>query len=268
MAYEVNNDVDVAAQFAASGHYAANSADGSAWQLPANLEGHIFRKNPSDRAIETASTTKDDYFLEDPYEPVRTDSGQDGTQAYEISLDTGGNATNIRRVYYIDGNLWIHNYQTFSFNFKSAPQGVQITFAVRGNIYIADNIFYDKTLDGVAFVALKDANEANSGNVYFGDPVFGTLLTMDGFIYAENDFYDINLSANGSKQVTLNGTMSAGNHVAIQRTFGRQHSRLTVNFDDRIKRGLLDIPGSPARGATQLEYSVVSWIDLGSGVKP
>ena len=58
---------------------------------------------------------------------------------------------------------------------------------------------------------------ADSGNVYFGDPTFGTLREMHAFMYAENDFYDTNLSSSSSSIVELVGNMTAGNQVKINR---------------------------------------------------
>ena len=45
-------------------------------------------------------------------------------------------------------------------------------------------------------------------------------------MYAENNFYDNNLDASGSAQVTVHGNMTAGNQVLINRDYGTQHSKL------------------------------------------
>jgi hypothetical protein len=249
MDYPNTADYDVAALFATAS-YKSNALGGSAFQVPESSPAHIFRKNPSDRASDVNSTVKQDYFLEDPYEPVRTDSGSTGEDACPITLagvsgEPGQNANH--KVYYIDGNLWIHNKKTFSFKIQHAEtSGVQVTFVAKGNIYFSDNVFYDDTqADGIAFIAMKDAAVSDSGNIYFGDPVFGTLEQMHAFMYAENDFVDKNLSASGSAQVAVYGNMTAGNQVDIQRDFGDQHSRLTVNYDGRISSGDLEMPGLP-----------------------
>ncbi|MEQ1892708.1 MAG: polymer-forming cytoskeletal protein [Planctomycetota bacterium] len=249
MNYPVNADYKVADLFALSS-YKTNALGGKAWQLPESSPAHIFRKNPSDRASNTSATAKDDYFLEDPYEPVKTDSGSNGSDACPISLagiggEPGTNANH--KVYYIDGNLWIHNKITYSFQIQhDLANGVQVTFVAKGNIYFSDNLFYDNTgKDGVAFIAMKDSTVSDSGNIYFGDPVFGTLEAMHAFMYAENNFYDNNLSASGSAKVAVYGNMTAGNQVAINRDYGSQHSKLTVNYDGRIAAGSLDMPGLP-----------------------
>jgi hypothetical protein len=249
MDYPNTADFNVTSLFSTA-TYKTDDAGGKAWQVPESNPAHIFRKNPNDRASDLLSTVKDDYFLEDPYEPVNVDSGSTGANAYPITLSgvsgepgTDGN----HKVYFIDGNLWIHNKKTFSFKIQhDEPNGVQVTFVARGNIYFSDNVFYSNTAeDGIAFIAMKDGGVADSGNIYFGDPVFGTLEAMHAFMYAENDFIDKNLSATGSATVAVYGNMTAGNQVDIQRDYGTQHSRLTVNYDGRISSGDLDMPGLP-----------------------
>lgn len=258
MKYEENHDYDVAALFGAA-TWNSSSLGGSAWQLPEASPGHIFRKNPSDRGSENSSTSKDDYYLEDPYEPVNGSSVIAPGSATPISLSgLGGKPgpSSTDKVFYIDGNLWVHNRAVFSFVLQnSGSEQIQVTLVVKGNIYFSDNVLYQGTRqDGLAFVALRDDAVADSGNIYFGDPAFGTLERMDAFMYAENDFYDNNLSATGSAKVTVNGNMSAGNQVLINRDFGGQHSKLTVNYDNRIANSDITLPGLPG-----LTYGSISW---------
>jgi len=249
MDYPHTADFDVASLFAGA-TYKSNNLGGSAYQVAESNPAHIFRMNPSDRASDISSTVKDDYFLEDPYEPVRVDSGSTGSDPCPITLsgvsgESGVNGNH--KVYFIDGNLWIHNKKTFSFAIRHhEANGVQVTFVARGNIYFSDNVFYtNPELDGIAFIAMKDGAVEDSGNIYFGDPVFGTLEQMHAFMYAENDFIDKNLDATGSATVAVYGNMTAGNKVDIQRDYGSQHSKLTVNYDGRISMGDLDMPGLP-----------------------
>jgi hypothetical protein len=249
MDYPRTADFKVAALFAGAA-YKSDDAGGKAWQLPESSPAHIFRKNPSDRASDNDSTRKDDYYLEDPYEPVNSDGGSNGSNPYPITLSGVSGEPGIngnKKVYYIDGNLWIHNKNTFSFEIQhDLAAGVQVTFVAKGNIYFSDNVFYDDVeKDGIAFIAMKDSAEADSGNIYFGDPLFGTLEQMHAFMYAENNFVDKNLSATGSAQVAVYGNMTAGNKVDIQRDFDGQHSKLTVNYDGRISSGDLKMPGLP-----------------------
>ncbi len=237
--------------------YVADDAGGKAWQVPEKNPAHIFRIDPSDRKAEHQSTAKSDFFLEDPYEKVQSDASQNGTSPYHLSLSKGGNG----KVYFIDGNLWLHNRQSYSFQFDSQPNGTRLTFAVKGNIYFSDNLFYDDpALDGIAFIALKDPAVEDSGNIYFGDGTFGTLKHMDSFMYAENDFHDTNLDESGSTNVTVRGIMSAGNQVKIERDYGSNHTQLVVDYDDRVVTGMLELPGITLEDQGQTTtYDVVCW---------
>ena len=249
MDYPNTADFNVASLFSTAS-FTSNALGGKAWQVPESNPASIFRKNPNDRTSDTSSTVKNDYFLEDPYEPVTTDSGSTGANACKITLSGVSGEPGVssnHKVFYIDGNLWLHNKSIFSFKIDhNDPSGIQVTFVVKGNVYFSDNLFYDNTgEDGVAFVAMKDSAVADSGNIYFGDPIYGTLEQMHAFMYAENNFIDKNLSATGSARVTVYGNMTAGNKVDIQRDSNGQHSKLTVNYDGRISSGDLDMPGLP-----------------------
>jgi hypothetical protein len=267
MDYAVNNDVDVAAAFASATYGSGGSYGGSAYQLPESNPAHIFRKNPSDRTADTGATAKDDYFLEDRFEPLNSSSTVAAANGSHITISgiggepgTSGNDL----VYYIDGNLWIHNKNLYSFTlWNSTDTPIKVTFVVKGNIYISDNIFYDNPdTDGLAMIAIKDSAVTNSGNIYFGDPTFGTLEYMSAFMYAENNFYDNNLSASGSARVTVLGNMTAGNQVKINRDSGAQHSKLTVDFDSRIWDGDLLLPGLPSQSGADPTWVVASWREV------
>jgi len=265
MDYANTADYDVAEMFRTGATYESSDAGGNAFQMPEDNPAHIFRANPSDRRSNWSATEKTDFFLEDPYEPLRTDPNQDGSRPYGITLsgtagDPGENGNH--KVYYIDGNLWLHNRKAYSFAIQhDEPNGAQITFVVKGNVYFSDNLFYSNPeLDGVAFIALKDDQVEDSGNIYFGDPTFGTLVEMNAYMYAENNFYDNNLDADGSATVRVNGIMSAGNHVEIDRDYGDEHSKLTVDFDDRVSTGALQMPGLPGTDDPGLgNLRILSW---------
>jgi hypothetical protein len=265
MDYAKNNDVDVAAQFAAA-TWDSNALGGSAWQVPESDPAHIFRKNPSDRTEETSGTVKDDYFLEDPYQPVESFKSGHTVVLTSDGADPALDGTD--KLYYVDGNLWVHNFDVLSIKLVH-EDGVRVTFVVKGDIYFSDNVLLeDVETEGVAFIAIKDEAEKDSGNIYFGDPRFGTLEEMHTFLYAENNFVDNNLDAAGSKTVTLTGNMTAGNLVDIQRDFVNadgtiSHSKLTVDFDPRISDGSLVLPGLPTGGGSATGASLVFWRELG-----
>lgn len=270
--YEANHDVNVAAEFRASGtNTYSSSYGGTAVQLPEANPAHIFRKNPSDRADEIRGTSKDDYFLEDPYQSVNTSASLNADNATPITLSGLGGAPGVsgtKKLYYIDGNLWIHNLNIYNFVIKhNEADGVQVTFVVRGNIYISDNLLLRNPVkDGIALIALKDSAVTDSGNIYFGDPEFGTLEEMDAFMYAENDFKDNNLSTSGSAVVRLNGVMSAGNKIQVNRGTGSTRTKLVVDFDPRIRDGDLVLPGLP--DATQTppssRFTILATFEVGS----
>ncbi len=268
MNYAANNNFNVAALFKSATYGTAkDGAGGSAWQMPQSSPAHIFRKNPSDRTANTSTTAKDDYFLEDPYGTITTSNVTDAAHASQIHIsgvDGAPGANGNNAVYYIDGNLWIHNLNAYSFTFQNAKgTPTDITLVVNGNIYISDNILYnDKTHDGVALISIKDPKVSDSGNIYFGDPTFGTLEQMDSFMYAENNFKDNNLSATGSAIVTVNGNMTAGNQVNINRDVGLVHSKLTVNYDDRIATGKIRLPGLPSSGSSSASWTVAAWREI------
>ena len=257
MNYEANADFDVAALFAAEETNKWDNAGGYAFQVPEDNPAHIFRKNPSDRKSEINSTAKDDYFLEDPYEKVNSDSAQDGgSDVYKFSLtgvDGESGPDSNGKVFFIDGNLWLHNKKSYSIGLNhNESDGVQITFVVKGNIYFSDNFFYsDEDDDGVVFIAMEDENVPDSGNIFLGDPEFGTLKRMNAFMYAENDFYDYNLDASGSAKVEIYGNMSAGNQVLIERDYQGSHTKLTVDFDERLPDGSLELPMLPTGSGTE-----------------
>ena len=263
MDYPTNNDFDVAQLFSTA-TYAASAYGGSAWQMPEASPVHIFRKNPTDRASFTNATQGDDFFLEDPYEALHLDLNSNGSDASMLSLSgvgTNPGPYSNHTVFYVEGNLWVFNLLTNSFKFKQPQNDPNaFTIVVKGNIYIADNLFYlNQNKDGFALIALKDPSVPDSGNIYLGDPSDGTLKQVDSFLYAENNFYDNNLDEHGSRDVTINGNMTAGDQVDIERDYGHQHSKLIVNYDGRLVSGSLNLPGIPSMTGVITAYTVLSW---------
>ncbi len=262
--YEHFHDYNVAQLFESSNR-TSNSLGGTADQLDASNPAHIFRRNPSDRTSDTNSTAKDDYFLEDPYESIGVDRAQTGSDATQVSLP--GSANN--SVFYIDGNLWIHNRRTLSMKIRNTGQDpTRVTFVVKGNIYFSDNLFYENPAeDGVGFISLVDENVEDSGNIYFGDPVFGTMRFAESLLFAENNFVDNNLDRSGTAEVILRGNMTAGNQVAINRDYidgaGNQyHTRLDLAFDPRQASGQLNLPGIPNGADHPTGFRVGAWREI------
>jgi len=210
--------------------------------VPETSPAHIFRLNPDDRASESSTTDGPDFYMEDPYEVnAQGKYNVNNTPITMSSTQTGDPVEGNDRMYYIKGNLWVHNRTLYDFVIKHPEKtGIHTSVIVEGNIYLCDNFYYNnKNFDLMTLMALRSPDSPETtGNVYVGDPVFGTLEEVNSFIYAENDFHDVNLDETGSYQFTINGSMTAGNHVLIERDYernGRQyHSRMDVNFDTRL----------------------------------
>ena len=273
MNYASNNGINVASAFAQQGVYRSRtSLGGSAFEVPEASPAHIFRMNPSDRRTEFQGTQKNDYFLEDPYEAVSTSSTTTAARATPVTLagvsgEPGNSGNGI--VYYIDGNLWIHNKNIFSFAIRhNEASGVQVTFVVKGNVYFSDNILLqDTTHDGVAIIAIKDDAVTDSGNIYFGDPIYGTLEKMQTYMYAENNFHDNNLAQSGSSVVEVDGIMSAGNFVQVDRSNHTPRAKLILDFDPRVRDGTIHLPGLPGTSSTtsRRSFQVLAEFEIPAG---
>jgi len=242
--------------------------------LPESDAAHIFRKNSGSAfgdvdevfIVKGRQINPDDYFLEDPYEPVSAGDRQSDSGATEISISSSADKCEEgnNKVYFIDGNLWLHNTRTYSFRLKyPEDEGVHLTFVVRGNIVFCDNFFYGNvSKDQVAFIAMRrddDPQGIVSGNIHIGHPQFGTVRYLHGVLYAENNLCENNLNEGRSHQFDMYGSMGAGNHITINRNYNvpghyerrskngkwrkiwiegeEKHSRMVLSFDGRYSEG-------------------------------
>ncbi|HGY91972.1 MAG TPA: type II secretion system protein [Planctomycetes bacterium] len=265
MNYSATSDVFVKEEFDDSGVFGSSPLGGEAWQLPETSPAHMLRKNPSDRLQEIMSTSKDDYFLEDPYEAVRADKRRDGSDAHAVSFLANPGGTDARTVFYIDGNLWIHNREMFSTR-VTGPQGgnAKVTFAVRGNIYVSDSVFLnDAYNDGVAFVALKDPAVADSGNIFLGDALDQALDEVQAYLYAEGDIRGVRLHELFSPEVHVRGAVAAGGIVQLDDPNSTDHKKVNLEFDSRVDDGYLELPGIP-NTSESLGFVTVSWREIGA----
>lgn len=275
MDYPNNHDINVNQEFDYYGEWSSlrSSRYGGGWAVPEQNPAHIFHKNPTDRQGECTSTPGDDFFLEDIYEDCHSDNAL-------ISIAVAGND----KVYFIQGDLWIHNKHALSLQLKDTQ--THITIVVEGSIHICDDFYYCNGSGGVAFIAIEapiDPNGEYSGNIYIGDSAFGTLEEINAFLYAENNFVDENLDAGGSAEFRIYGTMSAGNHVLTNRDFAGSghwegayphrywvpdpgvetyHSRMVVTLDDRIFTGELVLPGLPEQHIGDGHYTIIGWREV------
>jgi hypothetical protein len=86
---------------------------------------------------------------------------------------------------------------------------------------------------------------------------------VDGFLYADEDFYDNNLTASGSAQFAIYGNMTAGDNVLINRGGNvSTRSRMDVFFDGRLRydsdfRTSMPAVPTPDLGPGRLPFQVL-----------
>ena len=283
MDYPNNHDINVNDAFDQEGYWTEfdytqqwYGGNYGGWLVPESNPAHIFEKNPSQRNPENNTTPGDDYYLEDYF------AGYPSTHDTPISVSPEGND----KVYFIRGNLWINGHPTYDYVFTTP--NVHMTIVVEGDVFLSDDWrFSDPENSGLAIIALKapdDPDGQRSGNIHVGDPIFGTLSEMNAFLYAESTFYDNNLDESGSYEFTINGIMSAGDHVSINRDYeteghyewrriggrwrrvwvegGTYHSRMNVNLDTRIYTGNLQLPGLPQQDPGGNDITIIAWREV------
>lgn len=250
---------------------------------------NIFVKNPSDRSSENSSTSGDDYFLE----PSSVSGG--GTQKDAPTPLNLGND----RVYYVDGDVWIHNKTTYGFNVTG-----KVTIVATGNIHICDNTKYANSDSMLGLVALgkydSSGNRISGGDIFFGDPRFGTMYTISGMMFAANDFlYNSDAVSRSSAEpttgFTVNGSFAAMNKVQVEREWYTKgtgarparynpatgqwldsltltaltsaeistlrHYQMIINYDDRVRNAETRPPGLP-RGLGTIFAGFSNWEEL------
>src|SRR5436190_4479702 len=131
---------------------------------------HIFRKNPSSTSgsgvnrtnhYEYAAHAKDDYYLEDP----TTGRANTNTLSRSINGDPSATAVNIlpsgnQAVYFIDGNMRVSGEPIKSYQLTKTDgmtENLQMTFIVKGNVSLTDNLLYptfESKDDAVAIIAI------------------------------------------------------------------------------------------------------------------
>jgi hypothetical protein len=201
----------------------------------------------------------------------------------------------------IKGNLWIHDVNDFTIDMPPGSD-VRVTIVVEGNLYIADDLQYGNDDNGLLFI-VKGADDApesfvdanrnyeydsgerlmnddgdgvyegpreGQGNVYFGDPRFGTGGVTDGFIYAQNNVYLVNPPMNQSPpsgQDTIFGVygfLSAGGILDLgPRAAGSSYENFRVQYDARLQNGEISFKGMPrALGGGFEGLTVVAWREV------
>ena len=204
MDYATNNTHDVGQIF--------NDAGVSSGSLPnGNDLRDVFVKNPSDRSTECGTTSGNDYFFE-PSSGFEAGTKQSGG----TSIDAGQD-----RIYYIDGDVWVHSKKTYGFNMKG-----KVTIVATGDIHISDNIEYDGADSMLGLVALGKYDDSDNlvsgGNIYLGDPRYGTMYNVSSMMFAANNFHYntdsvTNEAAEPETGFTVNGNFAAMGQVSIER---------------------------------------------------
>jgi hypothetical protein len=282
MDYAHNNSYDIAKIF--------NDLNISSGYLPS---GHPLRnvvvKNPSTRGPENSSTPGADDFY---FEPSNI-SGAGTVSTAVTPLNLGTN-----KVYYVDGHVWFNSERTYGFKVDGTA-----TIVATRDIHVSDNLAYNnKTRDPVsgnppdmlALVALGQYNSSgvrtSNGDVYFGDPEFGSLYTVDAFMFAGNNFYYNTRSNNSTGQeepdsgfkvfgnymavnqvvvlrdwYTANGLPRAALYDQVTRQWKdaitgsvltstqlatRRHYAMRVEYDDRIRDAATQMSGLPRGNGT------------------
>ncbi len=209
MNYAVNNTHNVSQIF--------QDAGVSSGYLPSGASlRDVFVKNPSDRGKECISTPNDDYFLE----PIAATGGGTVKDA-QTPLHLGND-----RVYYVDGDLWVHSLSTPGFNVDG-----KVTVVATGDIHISDNIKYADSSSMLGLVALgkydSSGNRTSGGDIFFGDQRYGTMYVVSAMMFAANDFLYNSESvfrkpAEPTMGFTVNGSFTAMNRVQVERDWYTQ----------------------------------------------
>lgn len=261
MEWATRNDYDVADCFEKLG---INSGP-----LPSDHPlRHLFVKNPTDRTTECNDTTDgDDFFLEDP-----------------DALATGGSVTlypKDLKVYYVDGHLWIHNYDVETFRIADNKKN-RVTIVATKGIHILDGIIYgDPDEDAVLLVSLAD--------IEFGDPSYdpaeGYVREMHSLMVAGNNFIEKNSNGPGdwaAVPFTIIGLIAAENKIEIQKQWSQpghpnhpkadrwnnmDHGQIIIEYDD----ALLDPTRRPRmapEGPTDYMIGPTNWQEVYSQELP
>ncbi len=286
MNYAVNNTHNVGQIFADAGV--------SHGYLPSDHELYnVVVKNPSDRSQECDSTAGDDYFLE----PKNVSGGGTYKDA-TTPLHLGDN-----RIYYIDGDVWVHSKPTIGFLVDG-----KVTIVATGNIHISDNIKYADSESLLGLVALGqydgEGQLTSGGNIYFGDPRYGTMYTASALMFAADSFlYNTDSVSGGTEEpetgFSVYGNFSALNQVIVHRDWydkdgtgqakpayfdptqnqwvdletgavltsteigSLRHYQMKIDYDDRVRTQDTQPPGLP-RGTGTIFGGLTNWEEVSS----
>jgi hypothetical protein len=244
MNYAVNNTHNVSKIFADAGvDYGYLPSDNELYD--------VMVKNPTNRLGECDTTAGDDYFLE----PSKVDNFGAQYKDARTPLDLGEN-----RIYYVDGDLWVHSPSTYGFLVDG-----KVTFVVTGDIHISDNLKYADDESLLGLVALGEYNDSgeliSGGNIFFGDPRFGTMSTASAFMFAADSFlYNTDAisrsSAEPTSGISIYGNLNALNQVSIQRDWYTKGGKpMSAFFDSTLGESGAWVDSETGKALTAKEIS-------------
>ncbi len=260
MDYEHNNTHNVAEIFE------GETVD-SAGHLPTGNElRDVFARNPGDRSAECGTTSGNDYFFEPSQGFI-----EGNYKTAMTPLHAGED-----RVYYVDGDVWIHSKNdTFGFNMDG-----KVTIVATGDIHICDNLKYADDDSILGLVALGKYDESGTvvsgGNIYFGDPAYGTMYIISGMMFAGKDFLFNTNSVTGqtiepTTGFTVNGNFAAMGRVEVERDWydkhisGHTYEKRPAHYDPQIQQWVdsetLGLLSSPEKSSLRHYQMIVNYDD-------
>lgn len=242
--------IDVESQFKNKGTSNHKwSSDGSAATdiVDAKNPAHFMRKNPTSNSSSTNRTQsyemtvdqttlkkpRNDYYIEDPVKlsngnTVNNNLTDPSLTGQAVNGDTSASMLNItpesnNAVFYVDGNLRVsgENVKSYQFNPTNGAGDIKMTFVVKGNVSLTDNLLYPKwesAKDVVAIIAIKDdVNFPNTTAADFVSPSGVNPVTPNG-VTAKSfvDAYNTRASNSGGKMVPLDLNLPADQARASQ----------------------------------------------------
>jgi hypothetical protein len=169
--------IDVAYDMQTMGQYGSWVDNSSATQITDQTQpSHIFREDPTSdyssanrtQVYEFSQSAKHDFYLEDPTAPqvnglTLTQPVNGDTTATAVNIQPNGN----NAVYFIDGNMRVSGepIKSYQLNPVNGAGNLSMTFVVKGNVSLTDNILYPTWLsqnDSVAIIAVQDPAYPNT----------------------------------------------------------------------------------------------------------
>ncbi len=165
--------VDVEAEMTRVGAYEPGSDGIRSFQVPEDDAAHAFRAAPADRRGLYDPNNGLSYFLEDPWAPFPGPGGA-------LRVDLRGPDGAASSTYLVNGDLFVDSHRALAFHVVTG-RAAPTLILVRGNIHIADDIDADGPLE---LRAVRRA-DGTGGDIFLGDPRFGTLSRVDVLLAAD-----------------------------------------------------------------------------------